>query len=94
MWKYGSLLLVKIHESIWHRLSPSEVSLVSGEGVTNEQTTRGRALGEAMQAPKLLEFLPTLTISIFKCTEKSSCEPEALCHLDSLWCNDLDVMQG
>lgn len=63
-------------------------------GSYNEQTTRGRALGEARQAPNSLGFLPTLTISISKCTEKSSCEPEALCHLDSLWCNDLDVMQG
>lgn len=60
----------------------------------NEQPTRGRALGQAMQAPKSSEFLPTLTISTFKCTEKSSREPEAPCHLDNLWCNDLDVMQG
>lgn len=60
----------------------------------NEQTTRGRALGQAMQAPQSLEFLPTLTMGTFKCTEQSSREPEALCHLDNLWCNDLDVMQG
>lgn len=63
-------------------------------GSYNEQTIRGRALGQAMQAPKSLEFLPALTISTFKCTEEPSREPEALCHLDNLWCNDLDVMQS
>lgn len=63
-------------------------------GSYNEQTTRGRALGQAMQAPNSLEFLPPLTINTFKCTERSSLEPQALCHLDNLWCNDLDVMQG
>lgn len=34
----------------------SEVSLVSGS--CNEQTTRARDLGQTVQSPNLLEFLP------------------------------------
>lgn len=41
-----------------------------------------------------LTFFSTLTISIFMYIGKAGHEPEALHHLDNLWCNDLGVMQG